>query len=355
MKTRSDTIAFQEIIDTLKMGEDRLLNQCNFNTDAEFADAYKNLTDILTTGLMFYTQNNPEQPEFMPVVGNERKFGGDNADAYYHYAPLNSERSYMLTINPGEACYFAFTVYGGSQDNIHITSNISLTDLTKNSDGIYEIELGPEKTTGAANYIQLDADSNTLVSREYFFDRDNEQGVVMDIKPLQKPGTRPLPSAEDTARHFKAVSNFIRGWTQLAPMPMPEDNAAYNAVCPPFKAMESTSHWTTPDSTHAFGFYQLEENEALVLHGRSPECVYWGCNLWTPAMRTFDYKSYRTAVNKKNISYEADGSWKLVIAHKDPGLPNWIQTAGNPRGVIYFRWFLSETLPEAMDATIIHI
>lgn len=355
MTTRADTTAFQEIINILKEGEDRLLNHCNLKTDAEFADAYKNLTDILSTGLMFYTQNDPERPEFMPVIGNERKFGGDNADAFYHYAPLNGERAYIMTINPGEACYFAFTVYGGSQDNIHIVSNVSLPDLIKNLDGNYEIELSPERNTDAANHILLNADTNTLVSREYFFDRDNEQGVTMDIKPLLRPQISPLPSEAETAKHFQAVSNFIRGWINFAPMPMPENKSAYNVVCPPFKALESTGHWTTPDSIHAFGFFQLEEDEALVLHGRSPECAYWGCNLWTPAMRTFDYKNHRTAVNKKTISYEEDGSWKLVIAHKDPGFPNWIQTAGNLRGVIYFRWFLSEELPAAMESSLIKI
>jgi hypothetical protein len=46
------------------------------------------------------------------------------------------------------------------------------------------------------------------------------------------------------------------------------------------------------------------------------------------------------------VQYEPDGSWRIVVAARDPGVPNWVSTADHPRGVIWFRWFLPESLPE---------
>ena len=34
-----------------------------------------------------------------------------------------------------------------------------------------------------------------------------------------------------------------------------------------------------------------------------------------------------------------------MIAAQDTGHPNWLSTAGHPRGVLWFRWFLAEDAP----------
>ena len=33
-----------------------------------------------------------------------------------------------------------------------------------------------------------------------------------------------------------------------------------------------------------------------------------------------------------------DGSVRFVIAHRDPGVPNWLDTAGHQRGTVGVRW-----------------
>ena len=58
------------------------------------------------------------------------------------------------------------------------------------------------------------------------------------------------------------------------------------------------------------------------------------------------YRYEQVTINGGQVKHEADGSWKIAIAPRDPGLPNWVSTAGHPRGRIWFRWFLAESLPE---------
>jgi hypothetical protein len=44
--------------------------------------------------------------------------------------------------------------------------------------------------------------------------------------------------------------------------------------------------------------------------------------------------------------YEKDGSVKIVVAHKDPGCPNWLTTAGHPCGTMLFRWVKADSHPQ---------
>jgi hypothetical protein len=36
---------------------------------------------------------------------------------------------------------------------------------------------------------------------------------------------------------------------------------------------------------------------------------------------------------------------RLVVAHEDPGLPNWITTAGHTQGTMCFRWVRADAHP----------
>jgi len=35
---------------------------------------------------------------------------------------------------------------------------------------------------------------------------------------------------------------------------------------------------------------------------------------------------------------EGDGSIRLVVAHTNPGDPNWLSTSGHNLGIMFFRW-----------------
>jgi len=37
-----------------------------------------------------------------------------------------------------------------------------------------------------------------------------------------------------------------------------------------------------------------------------------------------------------------DGSVRIVLAHRDPGVPNWLGTQGRPSGMLFWRFVLPE-------------
>src|SRR5262249_48964414 len=70
-------------------------------------EGYRWLTEILSVALECYLWADADRPSFVEIVGPTRKFGGDNADAYYSFAPLDPRRTYRVTGRNGDACYLS--------------------------------------------------------------------------------------------------------------------------------------------------------------------------------------------------------------------------------------------------------
>jgi hypothetical protein len=75
--------------------------------------------------------------------------------------------------------------------------------------------------------------------------------------------------------------------------------------------------------------------------------------LWNRYLQSFDYRHRRISLNRKQIELEKDGSYRIVVAHKDPGVPNWISTEGRPNGTIYWRFLLPEGELQTPKTTVV--
>jgi hypothetical protein len=52
------------------------------------------------------------------------------------------------------------------------------------------------------------------------------------------------------------------------------------------------------------------------------------------------------ARNHTQFDAQPDGSYRIAIADRDPGVPNWLSTEGRPFGTIFWRFQLPEGAPE---------
>ena len=76
-----------------------------------------------------------------------------------------------------------------------------------------------------------------------------------------------------------------------------------------------------------------------------PDCVFANLVLWNPHMQTLDYRSRPSSLNSAQMDLGADGSFRIVISERDPGVPNWIDTGGHRRGTMFWRFLLPESDP----------
>jgi len=100
------------------------------------------------------------------------------------------------------------------------------------------------------------------------------------------------------------------------------------------------SLFPTPDNEYVGGWYKLEENEALVMEGRAPECRYWSVQLCSRWLESRDFVNRKIILNHSQVKLEADGSFRIVVAHRDFGEANQLDTASHREGGVIFRWLL---------------
>ena len=66
-------------------------------------------------------------------------------------------------------------------------------------------------------------------------------------------------------------------------------------------------------------------------------------NYW---MESLDYRYFQIHTNKHLATYREDGSVRIVVAHEDPGVANWIHTTGHESGTMCFRWIKAAQHPQ---------
>ena len=341
---------FGELVDELRALEARITSGPNTPLDDQvLLEGYKWIFSILAVGLDAYVWADPGRPRFVDIVGPYRKWGGDNADAFYQYAPIDPTRTYRVLGHKGDAVYFSLTVYGGPNDGRYsdrIVGTVNDRTLAVGGDGSFELVLSPEPHEGT--WLKLDPDAVCAITRDYVVDPIHGRRVEWHIDAVDPPAEWREHDA-DLARRFQATLTWIHEQAQLVPLGMGEPNA----VAEPYGVPTVTYGWAAADAAYAMGSYDLEPDQALVIKGRSPECAFWNLCLWNQFLHTYNYDYERVTINGGQVQYENDGSWTIVVAARDLGHANWVSTAGHPRGLLWFRWFHPAATPERPRTEVI--
>ena len=350
------TAVVHELLDTLKELDTKFFEGPNaLGDDQQVLEGYKWIFSILAVALDTQVWGDPASPRFVDIVGPYKKWGGDNADAFYQFAPVHPDHTYRVSGTTGDAVYLSLTVYGGPRDG-HYSERIVGTvndrdDLQIDSDGRFELMMGKEcPTDWKGTFLQLEDDAVAAITRDYLNEPFSGKRCEWKIESIDRPPTYREDDA-DLARRFRAALTWVRDQAAMVPLGLGEANH----IDEPYPVQKVTFGWAAGDAAYAMGSFDLADDEALVITGRSPECAFWNCCLWNQFMHTYNYDYERVTINGAQTNYEDDGSWTLVIAHDDPGHPNWLSTAGHPRGRIWFRWFYPAATPERPQTKVVKL
>jgi hypothetical protein len=214
------------------------------------------------------------------------------------------------------------------------------------ADGSFELMLSPKPHDGA--WIKLEDDAVCAITRDYLAEPTTGRRVEWSIEADDPPATR-RERDDDLAARFRRTLTWLQDQVAICPLPLADENV----VDEPYPVPQVTFGWAAGDAAYAMGTFSLRDDQALVIEGRSPECAFWNLCLWNPFLHTYDYAYERVTINGGQVQYENDGSWRIVVSAKDPGHPNWVSTAGHPRGRIWFRWFLPASTPQRPSTRVV--
>ena len=93
-------------------------------------EGYRWMFSILSVGLETFLWADTTAPRFVDIVGSYRKWGGDNSDAFYQYAPIDPAGTYRVSGTVADAVYFSLTVYGGPDDGRYSERIVGIASAT---------------------------------------------------------------------------------------------------------------------------------------------------------------------------------------------------------------------------------
>ena len=288
--------------------------------------------------------SDPYDPTFSPAnVDNILKWGMDCPDAAYTGAAVRPDATYRITGHPESVRYLGFQVMSG----IANSGNIVADDLDMAADGTFEIHLSADRRPG--NWMELPSGSSSVVVRQFFYDWDTERAARLEIECLERPmpiaappGTEVL-SAAGVARQLTALGQFVESsiafWLDIEEAGRAEGLNIFRtpaALTAMGAAAENVSVW---------GSWQLDPDQALVVEVTPPDALYWSVSLGNHWWETIDYANHQSSLNGHQAVLDPNGVFRAVVAHHDPGVANWLDTAGHGQGAMIFRWLRAAGAP----------
>ncbi len=357
--------AYAELARTLQEVEAGYLSASRGITrPGDLSDGHRFLLHVLQTALVLKLEVDPERPVFRRIVSPTQKLLGDNPDAIYFEAAIRGDRRYRIRGNTADAVYTSFTIEAGGVEGGYperTDGTLNDTQFEIRSDESYELRLGPELS--GPNTLKLPSDARTVTTRSYFETRrsaaaDPVRAVPITIEPADDPGPAPAPDDASIARSIRRVIAYLRGNTLLQPMPDPKSRPSWvsaipNQFNPPAKPGDMA--FAATDNAYTMAPYALGPDQALLIEGRFPRCRFANVVLWNRYLQSYDYSSRQISLNRAQTRLEPDGRYRIAIASRDPGVPNWIDSAGRPGGLVYWRFLLPEGEIDTPSARVVPV
>jgi len=325
-------------LDSLKAAGDSLFRDSSPLDDVTAAEGLRHLSRVTRIGLMNSVEfADPEFPVLARYVDEVAKFGCDNPDTIYQRALLNGTRRYRIVGRRNSIDYLSFiTAKPGENGRTLQVDHLDSKGLQVNPDGSFEIALGGEPQAG--NWLRMDPETRSVGVRQTYLDRRRETPADLRIEAVGETGAPAPLSLDKIKAQLTAASGFSNYCARLF-TDWTEGYLAHPNQLPPADQEACLRAGGDPNIHFYRSFWRLGPEEALVVRiPRIPECDTWNLqvdNYWQESM---DYRHHRSHLNKGTARYDADGGMTAVIAHRDTGHPNWLDTAGHAFGHFAMRW-----------------
>ncbi len=93
----------------------------------------------------------------------------------------------------------------------------------------------------------------------------------------------------------------------------------------------------------------LPAGQALVVSVGKSDAAYQGFEIADAFGQTLPFGTHTSSLNATQATLGSDGRFHFVVSPTDPGVPNWIDTSGRTRGLLFLRW---QGLPAALPSEL---
>ena len=80
----------------------------------------------------------------------------------------------------------------------------------------------------------------------------------------------------------------------------------------------------------------------MIFEAVPPPARHWNVSLANFYWEAVDFMTRQGSLNGSQAEIDDDGVFRAVIAHRDPGVPNWLDPCGQEAGTLILRFILAQ-------------
>jgi len=345
--------SWDQQLDLLKgIGDELAAESGRLDPPERKQEMYRYVMGAVADGWLHYVMQDPARPTWMPEWNYALNYGGPNPDYAYKHTLVDPKGIYRISGYRGTSLFVEITqqipefltpfVNGKPQAPSPGTWDLDMLKIGK--DGYFSVILSAERPVGyTGDWWPLSPKTHSLLMRQTQYDWSHEQDpriAIVRLDPAQPAGPAEISRRIGTLREYTTslihAGMWLTRWYR--------DHVGVNTIkISPIM----TATLPFPGQVYLDGAFQIKDDEALILETPVPDkCRYWQILLADDRFATIDWVNRQANLNGFTARRDSDGKFRAVIAARDPGVPNWLDTAGEPWGIIQMRWNHCSSNPE---------
>ena len=290
--------SWEEFCDTIKQAGLTIAGASSPDDPFERAEGHRYLSRLVRAGLEAFLEHaDPLAPVLHRPVHETVKIGADNPDNHYQHATVSGAYEYRIRGQRNTIHYLDFATQTGgvaTSGQSRQTGHLEGSQLEIGDDGRFEIVLSCDERPG--NWLRMEPDTTTLIVRQTYLDRGTEAPADLVIERVGGDGLPTPLTAEHVDQGLAraaglvvACSSLFAGWAH--------GFRAHTNELPKFDDAVSMGAGGDPNICYYHSYWELGEEEALVIEATPPECSSWNFQLDNHWMESLDYRYYRITLN----------------------------------------------------------
>lgn len=235
------------------------------------------------------------------------------------------------------------------------TGTLDLSDLEPDDSGRFEVVLSVLRPDVGV-WLPMSPETNRLVVRNvydsaYFGHRRGNPAQLW----LECQGVSQRPDVYSTGDLRAGLRSVVNGVARIPASRGPIFQRIRATANETFS--NDDSFWkesgANPRTHFQEAYWNIDADKAVVIEvDEMPRCSSWSVGLTNAWMESLDFRFFSMNLNSATAVYEPDGSLRVVVAHTDPGHPNWLDVAGHRHGAMLWRWNDVQSLPHLPRVTV---
>lgn len=285
--------------------------------------------------------NDPNYPKMMSILLDAHHWYGmdvpgsrsvfDNPDTIYDQIPIDPAMHYVIKGKhlPETPVDENFSLWDARNSTI---TNLSGDNLIVERDGSFTITIDSSVGDGKHNHLQTTPQVAKIFIRNTVTNWAKQSFDLLSIQRIEPPSAPPASFDQWVSMAAAGIPNMINNMAYF----QQRVNATPVNTMPPI-TMGGTSGMLATQAQE-YSPWRIADDEALIVTVNPAGAGYIICPVYDKWFITTDPINHTQTLNNSQAIPNPDGTYTFVIAVKDPGVYNWVDTVGMHEGTLNLRW-----------------